>query len=70
MLIHIKGGKGKKDRTSILGKTCLTILRDYYRSYKPKIWLFESLEEGKRYSAKSVQSILKTKLKKAGINKP
>ena len=70
MLIHIKGGKGKKDRTTILGNTCLLILREYYRSYKPGVWLFESIKKGKQYSAKSVQNIFKTNLKKAGINKP
>jgi integrase/recombinase XerD len=70
MLIHIKGGKGKKDRTTILGKECLSILRIYYKYYKPQIWLFESIKEGKQYSAKSVQNIVKSNLKKAGINKP
>ncbi len=70
MLIHIRGGKGKKDRTTILGKTCLLVLRDYYQSYKPNVWLFESIKEGKQYSAKSVQNIFKANLKKAGISKP
>ncbi len=70
MLIHIRGGKGKKDRTTILGKTCLLVLREYYRSYKPSVWLFESIKKGKQYSAKSVQNIFKSNLKKAGINKP
>lgn len=70
MLINIKGGKGKKDRTTILSRQSLKILREYYRSYKPKIWLFESVNEGKQYSAKSVQNIMKTNLDKAGINKP
>jgi len=70
MLIHIKGGKGKKDRTTILGKTCLAVLREYYRNYRPSIWLFESKEKGKQYSAKSVQNIFRANLKKAGINKP
>ena len=70
MLIHIKGGKGKKDRTTILGKTCLAVLREYYRNYRPSIWLFESTEKGKQYSAKSVQNIFRANLKKAGINKP
>lgn len=69
MLIHIRGGKGKKDRTTILGKTCLLVLRDYYLSYKPSVWLFESIKKGKQYSAKSVQNIFKANLKKAGIRK-
>jgi len=69
MLVHIKSGKGGKDRTTILGKACLKNLREYYKLYKPQTWLFESTKKGKKYSAKSVQSILKANLKKAGINK-
>ncbi len=69
MLVHIKDGKGGKDRTTILGNACLKNLREYYKIYKPQTWLFESTEKGKKYSAKSVQNILKTNLKKAGIKK-
>ena len=69
MLIHIKGGKGKKERTTILGHNCLLQLREYYRSYKPQIWLFESTKEGRKYSAKSVQNIFKANLKKTGAKK-
>lgn len=70
MLINIRGGKGKKDRTTILGKTWLQQLREYYKIYKPQTWLFEGTEKGKQYSAKSVQNIMKANLKKAGIIKP
>lgn len=70
MLINIRGGKGKKDRTTILGKACLQHLREYYKIYKPQIWLFEGTEKGKKYSTRSVQNIMKANLKKAGIMKP
>jgi len=59
MLINLKGGKGKKNRTTILSRQSLKILREYYRSYKPTIWLFESVKARKQYSAKSVQNVMK-----------
>ncbi len=68
MLIKIAGGKGKKDRYSLLSARLLDNLRIYYKEYKPKKWLFEGQNKGK-YSAESVGSILKTALLKSGIKK-
>ena len=38
--IFIKGGKGKKDRKTILSTILLNLLREYYKKYKPAYWLF------------------------------
>jgi integrase/recombinase XerD len=40
-LLLIRGGKGKKDRTTLLSQKLLESLRTYYKAYKPKQWLFE-----------------------------
>jgi integrase len=44
MLIHIRQGKGKKDRKVMLGSRLLNELRDYWRaaSAKPQTYLFPS----------------------------
>ena len=68
MRIHIVDGKGKKDRYVILSNNALSLLREYYKKFKPKEYVFEG-QKGGKYSPKSVQSIFKTSLKKAGINK-
>ena len=39
MLIHIKNAKGGKDRIVPLSQNILSMLRDYYRKYKPKEYL-------------------------------
>ena len=68
MLINIRGGKGKKDRITILADETLDLLRNYFRAYKPKFWLFEGENES-NYSTKSVQKIFKNSLRKSGINR-
>ncbi len=67
MLIFIRQSKGKKDRVVMLSEKLLTLLRQYYVAYKPKVWLFEG-QSGGQYSAKSVQQVVKSAAQKAGIN--
>jgi integrase/recombinase XerD len=42
MVIHVQGGKGRKDRDIMLSPNLLTELREHYRSLrrKPETWLF------------------------------
>ncbi|MCH7771053.1 MAG: site-specific integrase [Bacteroidetes bacterium] len=68
MKIHIKQGKGKRDRYIMLSENVLNLLREYYKVYKPKHYIIEG-QNGGKYSPKSVQSAFKTALKKAGIKK-
>ena len=68
MVINIRGGKGKKDRITLLSKNTLTLLRDYYKQFKPHNYLFEG-QNGEKYSATSIANILKKAARKAGINK-
>lgn len=68
MLVHISGAKGKKDRYTNLPESVLELLRQYYAAYRPKEWLFEG-QYGGPYSVRSVQSVFKNAMRKAGINK-
>ena len=40
MLIHVRQGKGRKDRYTLLSPRLLEELRDYWRAYRPHEWLF------------------------------
>lgn len=68
MIINIIGAKGKKDRISLLSINMLSLLRKYYKEYKPKEYLFEGAKGGK-YSPTSVAKILKKASTNAGIKK-
>jgi len=68
MQIRVTQSKGKKDRYTLLSKKTLLTLRQYFAEYKPKDWLFEG-ENGGQYADRSIQNILRTAVKKAGIKK-
>lgn len=68
MLVRIEQAKGKKDRAVGLPQTILEELRAYYKEYRPKVYLFEE-QSGGQYSVRSVQSVFKSAMRKAGINK-
>ena len=65
--IFIKGGKGKKDRKTILSENLVTLLRQYYKMYKPSYWLFEG-QTGGKYSTTSVRNVFRKAVKNTGSN--
>lgn len=69
-IVVIRQAKGKKDRIVPLSMQILEMLRQYYLGYKPKVWLFEGHEPGEPYAARSLQTVLKNAVQKAGIDKP
>jgi len=58
MLIHIKDGKGKKDRIVPLSETVLLLLREYYKQYRPTKYLFNGLNSS-QYTIQSCQKLYK-----------
>ncbi|MEJ1242316.1 tyrosine-type recombinase/integrase [Chryseolinea sp. T2] len=67
-IVAVKGGKGRRDRNTLLSPTTLQLLRKYFKAYKPAEYLFEGAQGG-RYAAKSVQQIVGKALYKAGIRR-
>lgn len=70
MMVRVQQGKGGKDRYSILSKTALECLRQYWRVYRPKEWLFEGQKEGTHICISSIRQIFLEAKKCAGITKP
>ena len=69
-LLFIRQSKGKKDRVVPISSKLIDLLRDYYKAYKPKNWLFEGQQSGEKYSERSIQLVLNHAVSKAKIDKP
>jgi len=68
MQIFVRQAKGQKDRYTLLSKKVLPVLREYFKEYKPKEWLFEGMK-GQQYSESSIYAIVTQAFQKAGIKK-
>lgn len=69
MVVFISQSKGRKDRITTLSNKMLSQLREYYKAYKPKIWLFENQTKDGPISARTLQKVFNTAVKKAEIKK-
>lgn len=63
MIINIRNAKGRKDRIVVLSKVMLETLRNYFKKYRPTMFLFNGQFDLK-YSAKSCNEIVKKYLGK------
>ena len=70
MVLIIKQAKGRKDRIAPISMKTIEMLREYYKLYKPKTFLFEGATIGEPYDARSLQNVMKQAIRKAGIHKP
>ena len=68
MLIRISQAKGNKDRYVPLSKKLIFYLREYFKIYRPHLFLFEGRFGGK-YTQSSSRMVLKRAQQIAGINK-
>ena len=70
MLIHIRQGKGGKDRYVALSPSLLTLLREYFRQARPSgPYLFPGQDPDRALRPKSVYKVFRRALKKTGITK-
>ncbi|MFM9056537.1 MAG: tyrosine-type recombinase/integrase [Bacteroidota bacterium] len=69
-VVLIRQSKGKRDRMVPLSPRVLDLLREYYRQYRPVHWLFEGQSPGQPYDERSVQLVMRSAVRKSGIQKP
>ncbi len=65
--LFVYGGKGKKDRCTLLSPKVWEKLKQYLEIYKPVEWLFEG-QTGGQYSGRSVQKLFTKAKLRTGIN--
>lgn len=75
-MLHIRQGKGGKDRYVPLPETALGMLRDYWRTHHNRIWIFPSFHIGqapdhvhKAMDVTGVQKAFRAALHESGVNK-
>jgi site-specific recombinase XerD len=68
-VVHIKSGKGKKDRYAVLSILLAKKLNEYLHEVKPKLYLFEGQTPGQPMGERSIQYIINEALQKTNINK-
>lgn len=70
MLIHVRAGKGGKDRYAVLGERLLVTLRAYWRLNRPgEPYLFPGTKPGEPLSTKAVWYMVRRATVRAGIEK-
>lgn len=69
MRIHIRAGKGGKARYVMLSSTLLDTLREYFKLFRPKKWLFYGRTEDEPINPRSVQKMIVRAASAAGIRK-
>ncbi len=68
-LIHVRQGKGKKDRFVVLANLNGDKLQEYLEQVTPQVYLFEGQIPGQPMGERSIQYIINEALKKSSIRK-
>ena len=69
MVLHIRHGKGQKERLTPLSPRLLLMLRGYWREYRPATWLFPGSKPALALTDGTVQRICKRTARRAGLTK-
>ena len=68
-LLRIRQSKGFRDRIVPISNRTIDMIETYVMHYKPRNYLFEGQFPGERYSASSLEKVLKMACEKAGLRK-
>jgi site-specific recombinase XerD len=67
--VFVRGGKGRKDRYTMLSEVASENLREYYKLFAIENWIFPGFPADCHLSIRSAQKIFDKALEKAGIEK-
>lgn len=70
MVMRVRQGKGRKDRYVTLSPVLLDLLRQYWKAYRPKHWLFPGANADAPMTVSAIQHVCHAACKKAGLRKP
>ncbi len=67
MVIHVRQGKGQKDRMVMLSGQLLELLRKYWKKEKPSDWLFPGADSKSSLSVRAIQRAFQRAAHSAGL---
>jgi site-specific recombinase XerD len=67
MQIRVEDGKGHKDRYTLLSSRLLQELRDYYRMFRPRNWLFFGRDQNEPLAHATGQKVFYNAQERAGL---
>jgi len=68
-VIHVRNGKGGKDRDVMLAPNLLEILRTYYRIVRPKVYLFPGRNVERPYNVSNLYAACRRAIAVTGLKK-
>ena len=69
MVIHVRQGKGHKDRDVMLSPRLLAVLREYWKLQRPRPYLFPGRQPDRPVSPRTVQMVCQRALEASGLSK-
>ena len=69
MVVHIRHGKGAKDRYVPLSSALLEHLRIYWREYRPPTWLFPGRDSDRHLTNSAIEKVCTDAAREAGLAK-
>jgi integrase/recombinase XerD len=69
MVIHVRSGKGDRDRYTVLSTRLLASLREYFRLYRPAEWLFPARTRVGHVPPPAARRVLHAAVASAGLTK-
>lgn len=68
-VLFVRGGKGRKDRYTVVSGELYELMCQYLEEEKPRKYLFEGQQPGCKYTFSSMANVLKSAAKAAGIQR-
>ena len=69
MVIHVRQGKGRKDRYVMLSDQLLDLLRSYWKIDRPSHWLFPGADPQRHITARQLERVCRQTAEVAGLGK-
>jgi site-specific recombinase XerD len=67
--VFVKGGKGRKDRCTVLSEKAVPFIKEYFKEFGIKTWVFPGYPSNRHLTIRTAQRVYDKSAQKAGIIK-